>query len=244
MSQAYLVIGAAGGIGVELCRRLVATGSRVLLCGRDAASLKPLADELGQPTRAIDAREWGQTAEAVRHGVEQFGRLDGAVNLAGSLLLKPAHLTTEQEWQEVIAQNLTTAMGLVRAAAPAMRTTGGSIVLMSSAAATIGLACHEAIAAAKAGVEGLVRSAAATYAGSGVRVNAVAPGLIQTPLTQRVWSSPRGAETSLAMHPLGRLGQPSDIASAIFWLLSPEQTWVTGQVLGVDGGLGRLKATR
>lgn len=245
MSHGYLVIGAAGGIGSEVCRRLVAAGARVLMCGRRAEPLEQLAAELGQPTSIVDARNWADTAAAVTRAAEEFGKLDGAVNLAGSLLLKPAHLTTPEDWQEAIEQNLTTAMGLVRAAAPAMKAGGGgAIVLMSSGAATIGLSNHEAIAAVKAGIEGLARAAAATYASAGVRVNAVAPGLTQTPLTARVWSNPRGAEASLAMHPLGRLGTPGDIASAIQWLLSPEQTWVTGHTLTVDGGLSHLKTAR
>jgi len=244
MSHAYLVIGAAGGIGAEVCRNLVALGARVMLAGRQESSLQKLATELGQPFAVVDARDWTQTTKLVSQVVDEFGRLDGAANLAGSLLLKPAHLTSMEDWRDVVDQNLTTAMGLVRAAAPAMRTHGGSIVLMSSGAASIGLANHEAIAAVKAGVEGLTRAAAATYASSGVRVNAVAPGLTQTPLTQRVWSNPRGAEASVAMHPLGRLGQPAEIASAVCWLLAPEQGWVTGQVLAVDGGLSRLKTQR
>jgi NAD(P)-dependent dehydrogenase (short-subunit alcohol dehydrogenase family) len=118
---------------------------------------------------------------------------------------------------------------------------GGSIVLMSSSAAQVGLSNHEAIAASKAGVEGLVRSAAMTYAPKQIRINAIAPGLVQTPLTQRVWGNARSSEISLAMHPLGRFGQPDDIARAIYFLIDPRNQWITGQVLGVDGGLGKLK---
>jgi NAD(P)-dependent dehydrogenase (short-subunit alcohol dehydrogenase family) len=245
MTNAYLVIGAAGGIGAELSRLLVKRGDRVLLCGRTPEPLAALATELDQPTRIVDAKDWQSTAEAVEKAVALFGKLDGAVNLAGSLLLKPAHLTTLEDWMETIHQNLTTAMGLVKAAAPAMRKTGGgSIVLMSSGAAAIGLPSHEAIAAAKAGVEGLVRSAAATYAAANVRINAVAPGLTQTPLTRRVWENEKGAEASRAMHPLGRLGNAGDIASAIAWLLNPDQTWITAQTIAVDGGLSTLKIGR
>jgi NAD(P)-dependent dehydrogenase (short-subunit alcohol dehydrogenase family) len=245
MTQSYLVIGAAGGIGEVLCRNLVAGGNRVLICGRSEAPLQTLGSELNQPTAVLDAKDWSSIALAVDQAVSHFGKIDGAVNLAGSLLLKPAHLTTMEEWRETIDQNLTSAMGLVRAAAPAMRKTGGgSIVLMSSGAASIGLSNHEAIAAAKAGVEGLMRSAAATYAAANIRINVVAPGLTQTPLTRRVWENERGAEASRSMHPLGRLGNPADIASAIAWLLDPAQTWITAQVIAVDGGLSTLKTAR
>jgi len=245
MKKNFLIVGAAGGIGSELSRRLVQAGHCLLLCGRSEQQVQSLGEELGQPTAVFDAQDWAATANAVERFVADVGVLDGAANLAGSLLLKPAHLTTRDDWDHTVAQNLTTALGVVRAAAPAMRQSGGgSIVLMSSSAAAIGLANHEAIAAVKAGIEGLVRAAAATYAAASIRVNAVAPGLTQTPLTERVWSSQRGAEASLAMHPLGRLGQPADIASAIAWLLSSEQSWVTGQTIVVDGGLSSLKVSQ
>ena len=125
-----------------------------------------------------------------------------------------------------------------------MFSNGGSVVLVSSAAASIGLSNHEAIAACKAGIEGLVRSAAMTYAAKQIRVNAVAPGLVKTSLTEKIWGNPRASEMSLSMHPIGRFGQPEDIARAVLWLASPDQSWVTGQTIGVDGGLGKLKAAK
>ena len=116
------------------------------------------------------------------------------------------------------------------------------MVLLSSAAARIGLANHEAVAAAKAGVIGLTLSAAATYARARIRFNAVAPGLVRTPLSAGLLANELAAKASVAMHPLGRLGEPEDVARAICWLLDPHNDWVTGQVLGVDGGLADVKA--
>jgi short-subunit dehydrogenase len=123
-----------------------------------------------------------------------------------------------------------------------MATSGGSIVLVSSAAARIGLANHEAIAAAKAGVIGLTLSAAASYASKGIRINCVAPGLVRTPMTERLTSNEATLKASTAMHALGRIGEASDVAAAIEWFIRPEQNWVTGQVLGIDGGLGSLRS--
>lgn len=237
----HLVIGATGGIGEALCERLAKRGDSLLLAARDAERLGALAERTGGEPFPTDARDPSSVDAAVARAVERFGRLDGAVNLVGSILLKPAHLTRPAEWDEVVAVNLGSAFHLVRGAIPALRKAGGSVVLMSSAAAGVGLVNHEAIAAAKAGVEGLVRSAAATYAGQRIRVNAVAPGLVRTPLSERLTRTPASLEASEAMHPLGRIGEPEEVASAIAWLLDAENGFVTGQVIGVDGGLATLR---
>ncbi|NCW44163.1 MAG: SDR family oxidoreductase [Gemmatimonadaceae bacterium] len=240
-SHAVLVLGATGGIGAALARTLVARGTRVFLSARGEERLAALAGELGAPYMAADLTDWTQIDAATDAAVAQLGALTGIANCVGSLLLKPAHLTKFDEFQHTIAQNLTTAFGTVRAAARVM-SNGGSVVLCSTAAARIGLANHEAIAAAKGGVQGLVLSAAATYATRGLRVNAVAPGLVDTPLTVRITGSAPALQASQAMHALGRVGQPDDVAACMAWLLGPEAAWVTGQTYGVDGGLGTLRS--
>ena len=180
----------------------------------------------------------------LRRASEPAGAIDGVVNCVGSVLLKPAHLTTPDEWNAAIATNLTSAFATVRGAFPLMRKQGGSIVLLSTAAARTGIPNHEAIAAAKAGVIGLMQSAAATYAARNIRMNAVAPGLIQTTLTERIWSNKTAAAASRGMHALGRLGTPADVASLIAWLLQEDNGWITGQVFGVDGGLATLRGAQ
>lgn len=237
----YLILGAAGAVGSNLARRLSNQGARVVLAGRSEEELVDLADEVAGVPCTVDAREFVQVEEAFNEVKCVPGLFRGVINCVGSILIKPAHLTSAAEFEEVIATNLTSAFATVRCAARALRPNGGSVVLVSSAAASIGLANHEAIAAAKAGVEGLTRSAAATYASSGIRVNAVAPGLVESAMSRPIVDSPRALETSLALHPLGRIGKAEDVASLIEWLLRPENDWVTGQVWGVDGGLGRLK---
>lgn len=240
----YLVFGATGGIGSSLSRRLAAQGGRLVVAARDADRLRALAEELGAVPHPVDATRFDDVNACAEATVERFGRLDGVVNCVGSLLLKPAHSTTEAEWMATAATNLTSAFAVVRAAAKAMNAlnaTGGSIVLVSSAAARVGLANHEAIAAAKAGVIGLSLSAAATYAHRGIRVNCVAPGLVCTPMTARLTANEASLKASTAMHALGRVGNPADVAAAIEWLLGPDSAWVTGQVLGIDGGLATVR---
>jgi NAD(P)-dependent dehydrogenase (short-subunit alcohol dehydrogenase family) len=122
-----------------------------------------------------------------------------------------------------------------------MKTGGGSIVFMSSAVAQRGMVNHGAIAAAKAGVAGLALSAAATYARYNIRFNCVAPGLTRTPLTQALTKNDASLKLSASLHPLGRIGEPDEVANAIRWFLSRENSWVTGQVLAVDGGLSTVQ---
>lgn len=243
MASSYVIFAASSGIGSALARRLATTGAALTLTGRDSERTAALASELDATPVVLDATDFDAVDRCVRDAADRSGRLDGVVNCAGSLLLKPAHLTRAEEFAATIGASLTTAFAVTRAGARVLgEGGGGSIALVSSAAARTGLANHEAIAAAKAGVIGLTLSAAATYAPRNVRVNCVAPGLVRTPLTARITGSPAAEQASLSMHALGRLGEPDDIASALAWLLSPENAWVTGQVLGVDGGLGSVRA--
>ena len=231
-----LVIGAAGGIGRALLTQLQSLGFEPVLAGRTEPPLRALANGAVE-VEVLDAGDF----DAVAALLARRPRVRAAGNLAGSMQLKPAAATSAAEFDETIAQNLRTAFALVRAAGKHWREGGGSLVLMSSCAATVGLANHEAIAAAKAGVEGLTRSAAATLAPLGVRVNAVAPGLVDTPLAARLTRSEAALRASVALHPLGRIGTADEVAAAIAFLLSPASAWTTGQVLGVDGGLARLR---
>jgi NAD(P)-dependent dehydrogenase (short-subunit alcohol dehydrogenase family) len=242
----HLILGATGGIGSALARQLAAQGARLTLAARNTDALHALASELDATAVQFDATSASDIDRAVETTVQTFGRIDGTANCVGSLLLKPAHLTRPEEFDDVLSVNLRSAFSLVRAATRAMMSNtdpgGGSIVLVASAAARIGLANHEAIAAAKGGVISLTLSAAASYAAKQVRVNCVAPGLVRTPLTARITGSAAGEQSSLAMHALGRLGEPGDVARAIAFLLDPENSWITGQTLGVDGGLGTLRS--
>ncbi|MFM9889672.1 MAG: SDR family NAD(P)-dependent oxidoreductase [Rickettsiales bacterium] len=224
----FLVIAASSGIGRATTQQLRHAGHTVFTTARNGDKITPDA--------VLDATDF----DAVDEVFQQAGALDGVVNCSGSLLLKSAHLTTHAQYQSVIDASLTTAFATVRAAGKHMGQ-GGSVVLVSSAAAMEGLANHEAIAAAKAGVIGLMRSAAATYAPANLRFNAVAPGLTETPLTAALTGNDTARKFSESMHALGRLGTPDAIARGIVFLLDPANDWITGQVLAIDGGLSRVR---
>jgi 3-oxoacyl-[acyl-carrier protein] reductase len=249
-----LILGGVGGIGGALATHLATAGTRVVVTSRSPERLDGFLGGLrhAQPTSGVegrvleDAADFAAVEGLLRELAERGARGDapplrGVVNAVGSILLKPAHLTSEREFQDTIRVNLTSAFALVRAAGRHLPE-GGSVVLFSTAAVRMGLAAHEAIAAAKGGVEGLVRAAAATYAPRRVRVNAVAPGLVETPLSARIVGNEAGRTASLSLHALGRLGTAEEVARAAAFLLDPAQGWITGQVLGVDGGLSSVRS--
>ncbi len=233
------ILGAYGGIGSALARLLSQARYRVVLGGRDQERLNSLAAEVDGIAVEVDGREFDQVELFLSRAAEE-GQLTGVVNCAGSVMLKPSHLTSRADFEEIIGANLTTAFAVVRASAKQLRKQGGSVVLMSSAAAGIGLA----IGAAKAGVAGLVLSAAATYAARNIRFNAVAPGLVASGATQRIVDNEKALQASIRLHPLGRIGQPAEVARLIAWLLDPDNDWMTGQIIQLDGGLASLKVPR
>jgi len=244
--EVVFIVGGHGGIGSALALRLLARGATVILAGRDEAAVGAAVGSL-QNAKAhaatLDARDFDATERELKAASERHGNLTSVLNLAGSILLKPAHLTSSTDWADVVGTNLTSAFSVVRGAAPLMgRSGGGSIVLMSSAAARIGLTNHDAIAAAKAGVIGLALASAATYAPRNVRVNVVAPGLVRTKLSARIVENDASRKASEAMHPLGRVGEPDEVAQLLAWLVAPQVAWITGQVFGIDGGLATVRS--
>ena len=238
--KVYVILGGSGGIGSALARKLAVHD--VVIAAREETKLVQVGNETGAGYRVCDATQFDQVQAVVNFAVETYGRLDGIANCVGSILLKPAHLTSVDEFEEVLSQNLRSAFNTLKAGARAMMKEGGSIVFVSSAAARTGLMNHEAIAAAKAGIIGMTQSAAATYANRNIRVNCVAPGLVDTPMAARLTQNEASRKHSEQMHALGRLGQPEDVAEAMAWLMDGSRSgWVTGQVIGIDGGLGTVR---
>lgn len=228
-----LIVGAAGGIGSALARMLAADGVPLALVARDSARLHELGRELGAPVWTCDVMETNLLTDAVRAACA-----DGVSGLAycvGSIVLGSLRTARAETFLEVFRRDVVGAFTAVQAAQDALMHASGSVVLFSSVAARLGFPNHAVIAAAKAGIEGLVRALAADLAPR-VRVNAIAPSLTETPLALPLLSSPAAAETLARLHPIPRLGQAADMASLAAFLLGPRAGWITGQIIGVDGG--------
>jgi NAD(P)-dependent dehydrogenase (short-subunit alcohol dehydrogenase family) len=238
-----IIGGISGGIGLAVAKRLQADGYTIAGFARDAGRLDTIAETLPEAILLpADATDPAAVNKVFADLLEKTGgRVDAYVHAIGSILIKSAHTISDDEWSNTIRQNLDSAFYCLRAVVKPMQKAGrGSIVLISSVAARAGLPTHEAIAAAKAGVQGLALSAAASYVSRNVRVNVVAPGLTETPMAKPLLASEQGRKISEAMHPLGRVGQSDEIAAMIRLLASTDGEWITGQVFSVDGGLSTI----
>jgi NAD(P)-dependent dehydrogenase (short-subunit alcohol dehydrogenase family) len=231
-----LITGASGGIAGALADLLHARGWRLALVSRDPTRIA--APERGTTIAADVSTEAGAQA-ALAAAQEAFGAPpDAVVNCAGAVLIAPIGRTSEAQYRACLSANLDTAFFVARAYTTALQAAkrGGALLLFSSVAAGVGVSNHPAIAAAKGAVEGLTRSLAADFAGLGLRANAIAPGLTETPATAKFVSGDLARRAVAAQYPLGRHGSPEDIAALAAFLISAEAGWISGQVIAVDGG--------
>ncbi|NIJ52497.1 SDR family NAD(P)-dependent oxidoreductase [Dyadobacter arcticus] len=228
-----LVAGGSAGIGLSLVKMLCANGANVYVVSRSAS------DEWDESVRHIPLDVTANVA-AMNGALPET--LHGFVYSIGSINLKPFARLTDEDFLNDFNLNVLGAAKLIQQALKPLKTAkGASIVLISSVAAQTGMPYHASIAAAKGAVEGLALSLAAELAAQQIRVNVVAPSLTDTQLAQNLLSTPEKREASAKRHPTGKYGQPEDISHAIGFLLSDQSSWMTGQVIGIDGGLGKLR---
>jgi len=236
-----LVVGATSDVAHALIPRLLHEGHEVIGIGRDTDRLEAFRSEAAF-TGVVGDLTVDRLTEAITAAGDSG--VDAVVHLVGSIALRPPHAMTVEAFEDVLRTNLTSAFLTLSTLGKAMmRSGGGRMVFVSSVAASLGLANHEAIAAAKGGLEAMVRSAAATYARRGLRVNAVAPSLTDTRMAAPLLRTDAAREASEQMVPTGRLNTAADVAEAVRWLLLDAPDGITGEVMHLDGGLGRLRAT-
>jgi NAD(P)-dependent dehydrogenase (short-subunit alcohol dehydrogenase family) len=234
------VTGAARGIGLAVSEHLAEQGANVVLADLDERaaqeSAAPIVARGGEAiAMAADVRRKSDMEDLVGLAVERFGQLDGMINNAGIRNMGLVHEIAEADWDAVIEINLKGVFLSAQAAAARMKQQGfGAIVSISSVAAFGGLPERGNYCAAKAGVSSLTRVMAAELAGDGVRVNAVGPGSVETDMARA--NSPAQRQAMISRTPMGRLGQPREVSSAVLYLLSDAASYVTGQTLYVDGG--------
>jgi NAD(P)-dependent dehydrogenase (short-subunit alcohol dehydrogenase family) len=239
MSHKVLIYGGSGGIGSATARLLRARGFDLHLVGRQQERLAALAAELGAGFTTGDVTDPALFERVTQQAGET---LDGLVYAVGTIRLRSLARLAEADFLEDFRVNALGAALAVQAALPALKksTDGASVVLFSSVAASQGFPMHASIGMAKAALNGLVLSLAAELAPT-VRVNAIAPSLIRTPLTERLLANEQTAAALAGMHPLQRLGTPADMANLAAFLLSKDADWITGQIVGVDGGRSALR---
>ena len=242
MNKIALITGAAGGLGRALADQLSAGGWKLIVTSRNADRLrKAFGDQhlqvVADCSTTAGARQIFEVANAHQMQPSAFAHCVGNIRL-GAL-----HRMSEADFTDCLSANLISAFHTLSAFIGALRETrsAGSAVLVSSAAARIGTPNHEAVAAAKAGLEGLVRSAAASYAQNGIRINAVAPGIMETPAAARIIATPATREGAARQYPLPGIGSADELAELIVWLLSDSAARVTGQIWSMDGGFSSIR---
>ena len=232
-----LILGATGSIGSSLAKKLLASGDKVHLVGRDEASLSELASELNSTYTTCDVLEENFSDKIFNDLGET--PINGLAYCVGSIDLKPIKMTKKSDYMQSFNLNLISATEIIRRSNDSLKKNKGSIVLFSTVAVKRGFTNHSIVASAKGAIEGLTVSLAAEFAPN-IRVNCVAPSLTKSKIAEPMLKNTAIAEGIAKAHPLKRLGEGKDSASLAKFLITEDSSWVTGQIIAVDGGRSKL----
>ena len=232
-----VILGATGSIGSSLARKLVESGEQVHLVGRDESSLSELANELNSTFTTCDVLEENFSEKIINDLKGET--INGLAYCVGSIDLKPLKLTKKSDFMQSFNLNLVSATEIIKSLADNLKTNKGSIVLFSTVAVNQGFPNHAIVSSAKGAVEGLTLALAAEYAPN-IRVNCIAPSLTKSKIAEPMLKNAALAEGIAKAHPLKRLGEGKDSAALAKFLLTEDSSWVTGQIIAVDGGRSKL----
>ena len=235
MSEKYLIFGATGSIGSSLAKQLKNSGKSIHLVARNESEVSLIAEKLGCSFTVADVLE-DNFIEKVKSDIDD---IKGLAYCVGSIDLKPLRIVNEQDFQKCMKLNLYSAVEAIKGFQESLKKNKGSIILFSTVAAQRGFTNHAIIASAKAAVEGLTVSLAAEFAPH-IRVNCVAPSLTKSKIAEPMLKNNAIAEGIAKAHPLKRLGEGKDSAALAKFLLSEDSSWITGQIIAVDGGRSKL----
>ena len=235
MTEKYLIVGATGSIGSNLAEQLYNSGKEVHLIGRNENQTKSLSEKLNCTYTIADVLEDG----FVNKIKSEIDNIKGIAYCVGSIDLKPLRMVSENDFGKCMKLNLYSAVELIKGYHEILKKNKGTIVLFSTVAAQRGFTNHSIIASTKAAVEGLTVSLAAEFAPN-IRVNCIAPSLTKSKIAQPMLKNTTIAEGIAKAHPLKRLGEGKDSASLAKFLITEDSSWVTGQIIAVDGGRSKL----
>ena len=235
MSEKYLIFGATGSVGSSLAEQLKSSGNEIHLVARNENEVKAIAEKLSCNFTVVDVLEDGFIAKVKA----DINEIKGMAFCIGSIDLKPLRMITEQDLDKCMKLNLYSAIEAIQGYQESLKKNKGSIVLFSTVAAQRGFTNHAIIASAKAAVEGLTVSLAAEFAPN-IRVNCIAPSLTKSKIAEPLLKNTTIAEGIAKAHPLKRLGEGKDSASLAKFLITEDSSWVTGQIIAVDGGRSKL----
>jgi NAD(P)-dependent dehydrogenase (short-subunit alcohol dehydrogenase family) len=237
-----VVTGGGSGIGAATCVRMAREGATVAVLDRNAGAIESVAAGLQSCAIAVDVSNEDSVRAAFDRIAAGFGRIDVLVNNAGIAIRSPVDEATDHDWTNVMDVNVRGAFLCSRYSIPLMPP-GASIIHMSSVTGITGVRNRAAYSAAKGALIALTRNMAVDYASRRIRVNCICPGFVRTPLTAALTEDKIRCERLTALHPLGRLGEPDDIAAGVVFLVSDEAAWITGHALVIDGGFSAGHST-